>query len=172
MMHDTPDRYGVVTRVLHWATVILILLQFLRFIGKYLAPTHWINAAIKPLHGSIGFLLLAVVILRIVWLLAQYRYRPIPEQFAQLARGAHLLMYVLLVLMPLTGIAYIAGHGRSVAFFGNVIIPAGSPSYVLEAIGSYHTKIAWLLLILVIGHIGAALYHHFIRRDDTLKRML
>jgi cytochrome b561 len=172
MIHDSPTRYGIVTRALHWITVILILLQFLRFTGKYIDPSHWINTTLKPLHGSLGFLLLIVVILRIVWLLAQYRYRPIPEQFAQLARGAHLLMYILMVLMPLTGIAYVLGRGGSIAVFGHVIIPAESGHYLLEAVGSYHSKIAWILLILVIGHIGAALHHHFIRRDDTLKRML
>lgn len=171
MFNDTPSRYGLVSRLLHWITALLVIFQFLRFLGKYVDPTHWINATFKPLHASLGFTLLVVVIIRLVWMFIQYSSRPRPNQFAVVAKTAHNFMYILLVLMPLSGMAYVLSHGRAVTVFGHEVIPAFSGLW-LEILGSYHKKFAWILLILVIGHIGAALYHHFIDRDDTLKRML
>jgi cytochrome b561 len=172
MLKDSPSRYGVISRLLHWLTALLILAQLTRFIGSHLDKTHWINTTIKPLHGSFGVLLFVIIVVRIVWMISQYKHRPTPHKFTKLAKSAHHLLYLLTVVLPLTGIAYIAGKGYGIKVFGKEIIPGGEPSPLLSAFGGYHGAIAWLLLLVVAGHLAAALYHHFVARDDTLKRML
>jgi cytochrome b561 len=171
MITDTPTRYGSISRLLHGLTAVLVLIQFTRFFDDAVDKSHWVNSVIKPLHGSLGFVLFVVIIIRIIWMISQHNHRPIPHQFAKLAKAGHHLLYFLVVLMPITGMCYVLGKGYDIKVFDTLVIPNNGPSENLSAIGQLHAPIAWLLLIVVLGHIAAALYHHFGAKDDTLKRM-
>ncbi len=172
-MNDSTHHYGAVTRVLHWATALLILSQFLKFGDRINDGEHWIGQTLVPTHISLGLLVLALVVFRVVWAIRQRSQRPQHEgPTTLLVKGGHGLLYLSMLLMPLTGILYMVGNGYGLGAFGvQLIEKSGAETGWMLALGSLHSPIAWLFLVLVTGHIAAALYHHFVVKDDTLRRM-
>lgn len=173
MMNDTPERYGTVTRFLHWLMAILVIWQLLKLGDRINEGEHWVGETLVPWHVSIGGLIFILALIRLWWALKQRSRRPKhvgPRTI--LVKGGHFLLYAVLILLPIAGVFYLVGNGYGVTFFGIEIIakPATETPW-MAAIGELHSVLAWTLLILVIGHIAAALYHHFIERDDTLKRI-
>lgn len=174
MLQDSSERYGTVTRFFHWLVAVLVLQQFFKIADRIDEGKHWLGDTFGPYHTSIGALILILVIARLIWASQQKSQRPLPHgQFGQLARIAHRLMYFCLIVMPPLGALYIYDKGYAVKLFGQEIIakPEGETQWAIT-LGEFHSIFAWLLVILVLTHIGAALYHHFIRKDDTLERML
>src|SRR5690606_37559782 len=127
-------------------------------------------------HISIGTLIGVLVIVRIAWALRNKDNRPPapqPPTLGLLARAGHVALYVALALMPLTGISIMIGNGYGLEAFGIQLVPAGAEIPWLAAFGGViHSPLAWLLVLLVIGHAGAALWHGLVRRDGVLQRML
>lgn len=176
MRHDTPERYGTLSRLFHWGMALLVLWQGLKFFDRINDGEHWVGQNLVSWHVSIGTLLLLLIVLRLIWALRQRRNRPVappPPLMAFLARAGHFLLYAGLLLMPITGITYLVGAGYGLTAFGITLIPGGDEIPWLASIGgSLHSPIAWLLFIMIIGHAGMALVHHFIKKDDVLRRML
>lgn len=173
MIADSVQRYGTFTRFLHWTMAVLVLLQFLKLGDRIQDGEHWIGQTIVPFHISIGILILPLVVIRLLWALSQRRQRPRhPGAIMLLVNVGHFLLYLSMFLLPLTGIAYMLGEGYGLTFFG-IELAARSDEKIewLIAFGSWHPVIAIAFVLLVVGHIGAALFHHFIRRDQTLIRM-
>lgn len=173
MRNDSPGHYGWLTRLLHWGMGLLILLQFLKLGDRINDGEHWVGQTIVPWHISVGVLILALVILRLWWAARQRPQRPQPEASPGLVRLGHFLLYASMVVMPITGISRMLGGGYGLTVFGvNLIAKTEVETPWLAAVGSLHSPIAWIFVILVIGHVAAALYHHYVRRDQTLRRML
>ncbi|GAA3903236.1 cytochrome b [Halomonas piscis] len=173
--HDTRRRYGAVSLLFHWAMALLIIAQFMALGGYINDGEHWIGNTIVPWHVDIGLLLLVLVSLRVLWMLGQREHRPeLRGRHAMqlMAKGGHLLLYVCMILMPVTGILIMVGEGHSLGFFGLQLL-AERETEMSWAImlGESHAPISWLFVALVLGHLGAALYHHFVKHDDTLQRM-
>lgn len=174
MTTDTKERYGTITRIFHWGMAFLVLWQFLKFFDRINDGEHWVGETLVSWHVSIGTLLLILVVLRLIWALKQRDNRPENDPaVAGLARAGHRLLYALLIFMPIAGMMYILGNGFGVTAFG-IQLFAGSETETpwMLAIGNLHSPAAWLLLIVVIGHIGMALVHHFVKKDGVLQRML
>ena len=76
MRRDTPQRYGTVSRLLHWLMAILVLWQALKLFDRIDDGEHWIGQTLVPWHLSIGSLLLLLIVLRIIWALRNVRHRP------------------------------------------------------------------------------------------------
>jgi len=129
-----------------------------------------------PWHVSIGSLILVVMVLRIIWAIRQRHDRPLappPPLMAFLAKAGHFLLYAGLILMPLTGISIMIGEGYGLTVFGVELLPGGAKIAWLSALGrAVHSPVAWLLMIMIAGHAGMALVHHFVRKDGVLRRML
>ncbi|MCX7556886.1 cytochrome b [Xanthomonadaceae bacterium JHOS43] len=176
MLRDTHERYGIVSRLFHWGMALLVIWQAMKFFDRIDEGEHWIGQTLVPWHVSVGSLLLLLVLLRAVWALRQRSNRPVappPPLMAFLASAGHVLLYAALVLMPLTGIAILLGNGYPLTAFGITLVPGGEEIPWLATLGgSLHSPVAWLLLIMIIGHVGMALVHHFIKKDDVLHRML
>ncbi|MFA7440982.1 MAG: cytochrome b [Sphingomonadaceae bacterium] len=174
MVSDSTQRYGNVTRFLHWAMALLIVLQFLKLGDRIDDGEHWVGQTIVPWHISIGLLLLTLVVLRLLWALAQRRQRPGHVGFqAFLVKAGHFLLYVCMFLMPLTGLAAMLGGGYGLSAFGiTLVAETGVETPWLADIGELHEIIAFAFLALAVGHIVMALYHHFVRRDGLLLRMM
>src|SRR5690606_31718694 len=84
----------------------------------------------------------------------------------------HIALYVGLVLMPLTGISILVGNGYGLKAFGMQLVAPGPEIEWLATFGGViHSPLAWLLVLLVAGHIGAALWHGLVRKDGVLQRM-
>ncbi|WP_242913332.1 YceI family protein [Brevundimonas pishanensis] len=191
------DRYPAVAILLHW----LIGLSILAMIpmGWWMsdaieqAETQALAYRVFQIHKSVGFLILALTLLRIVWRLTH----PVPRLPAQMhgwerfaARATHVAFYALMLGLPLTGWAYVSS-GWAVAtdtplsvptsWFGLFAIPhIGFIEHASEAVRrtigymamGAHSKLAWGAIVLVVLHVGAALKHQFLNRDGVLAHMV
>lgn len=172
-MKDTPERYGSISRLFHWLMAGLVGLQLLKLTGYINEGEHWIGDHVLPWHASVGALLLLLVLLRLGWVLRQRGQRPVQTgSMAAAARLVHFLLYVGLVLLPLTGMARLLGLGYGLKVFGlQLVAPSGTETDWLIGFSQLHVPAVWLFTALIIGHTGAALVKHFIVGDDTLRRM-
>lgn len=192
-----PSRYSMVAIVLHWAIAVMILGQI--FGGWWMGDAIKVPATQElayqafQLHKSFGLTVLALSLVRLGWRLANPPPAPPPgmEPWQRIASGAvHAGFYGVMILAPFTGWLY-ASTGWSDAFqrfldvptvwFGVIEIPsvpgvAGLGEADRKAVGeaayAVHEKMAWVALGLLALHVGAALKHHFIDRDDVLARMI
>ena len=178
------ERYTAVAIVLHW----LIAIGILALIGVGLAMTHltlapMLQFQLYQLHKSIGITVLLGVLLRILWRV----FHPppalpdMPRLEKAAAEGAHTLLYVLMVVLPLTGWALVSvsPFNLPTVLYGLVpwphlpVLPQLKDKAPVEAVVKFiHGKLGWLLLALVVLHAGAALRHHLVLRDGVLRRML
>lgn len=172
MIDDSNVRYGLVSRFFHWGMALLIVQQFFKLGDRINDGEHWLGETFGSYHGSIGLLLLGLLLLRLLWALTR-RQRPQAQgATALLARIGHGLLYLCMLLVPLSALALMIGNGYGLRFFGHVLVPRGGEEIEwLATLGSLHAPLALLLLLLILGHVGAALYHHWVLRDDTLRRM-
>ncbi|HDZ57632.1 MAG TPA: cytochrome b [Pseudomonas xinjiangensis] len=172
-MSDSKERYGRISWLFHWVMTVLIGWQLMKIGDRIAEGEHWIGQTLVPWHVSIGTLLLVLIVLRIGWALKQRPQRPEHDPAtALLVKGGHFLLYAAMLLMPLSGVMVMVGNGYGLTPFGIQLIAKGDEIAWASTLGSLHSPLAWLLLILVVGHTGIALLHHFVKRDGILKRML
>ncbi|WP_110656586.1 cytochrome b [Salinicola halimionae] len=172
MLKDSPQRYGSVTRALHWLIALLVIAQLTSVFSSFLWEHNVYSQLILPWHTTIGVSVLVVMALRTLWALSQLQQRPVHEGTLQrLAVWGHVLMYALLILMPLSGALMTWGSGYGIHVFGNAWFEGADAPWA-AGFGKFHGTFAWLLSFMIMGHIVMAMYHHFGRRDDTLRRML
>ena len=168
--------YGLTAKVLHWLIAVILVGQFA--LG-WLMPS--VRRGMEPgtsmhLHISIGIVVLALIVLRLLWRLS-HRVPPaagLPRWQAVASSAVHGLLYLLVLITTLTGWFYASARGWTLAFFDRLPLPAlsaqGSP--IGRAIGSVHENLVWVLLALVALHVAAALVHAFVYRDHVMQRML
>lgn len=172
----TGKNYDDVAVALHWATAILVVVQFALAISWDYFP-HATTEEMQSLHISMGVLLTAVVLARIVWRLIPGHRRPaIVSGGTKLAsKSVDYLLYVLLVAQAALGFGFRWAQGHPVSFFGLFAIPG--PYGALDkatrhTIHSLHVYVGWTIVIVAFGHALAALYHHYFLKDRVLGRML
>lgn len=174
---NTQDSYGAVTKGFHW--VIALLIVCLLGIGLYMDfwATKPQRFVLMPWHKSFGICVLALATGRVLW---HFYSRPaefvagLKDWEMQAARAVHILLYMAMFVMPLSGWLMSSAAGRTTKFFGLFDLPdlIGKDDHLRSLFGATHEVAAWALIILLLGHAGAALKHHFIGRDATLRRML
>lgn len=181
-MLNTLENYGWIARLLHW--VIAIAATVLFGLGLYMVELSYYDPAYKTfpnLHKSIGILVAALMVLRLIWRLISIIPRPISDPATRhqelqhkAASLVHFVLYALPFALFLSGYLISTADGRSIFVFDMLEVPAFyPPSKGLEDIaGLIHEIVAWSLAGFVILHAVAALKHHFIDKDSTLKRML
>lgn len=176
-LRNTPERWGPVSKLLHWAIVLLIAwMAWLGLTMVDLPPTPAkINA--YALHKSLGLTLLALVAVRVAWRLYAGAPRPLPGSprwQERIASVTHVALYVLLFAMPLSGWVFNSASGYPLQWFKQFNLPAmvARNEELAQAAIQVHEYGFWLLLLLVLAHAGAAFYHHLFQGDDTLRRML
>lgn len=178
-------RYTVVAITLHWVMALGVLA--LAALGLVMVHGHFAlgrRFALYQLHKSIGITILIAALLRLGWRLA-HRPPPLPTHMPQHERLAalagHGLLYFLLIALPFIGWALVSASGLNIPthLYGLIpwpplpILPSLHNKAPVEALlKSMHRYGAWALLLLVAGHAGAALRHHFVLKDDVLRRML
>jgi len=173
MIDDSTQRYGTISRIFHWGMAFLIGWQLLKLFDRINDGEHWVGQTLVPWHISIGTLLLVLIVLRLIWAGKQKGSRPVQDPAtAFLVKLGHGLMYAAMVLMPVTGILTMVGNGYGLTAFGIQLASKGEEISWMASLGSLHSPIAWVLLIMIIGHIGIALFHGLIKKDGVLQRML
>jgi cytochrome b561 len=169
--------YTFTARVLHWITAFLILLMIP--LGVVIA-NEWGGSAqnaLYDLHRSIGVTIIPLVILRIIyrWL---HPPLPLPDAIARMQRLAayvtHWGLYALLLVQPVTGWIASSAYRAPIIVFGWFDLPPiwTENRAFSEQLFYIHTLIGIAIGCLVAAHIGAALHHHFVRRDRVLMRMI
>ncbi len=176
-LRNTSDRWGVLSQLFHWLIVALIVLQVtLASLADDLPP------GVKKLgllarHKSVGITILMLVILRLLWRslnLTPLLPTTLKPYERMLARLTHAALYVLLFAMPLSGWMMSSARGFPVSWFGFFTLPDLVPrnKSLYAAFLTTHEVLAWALAAVVTLHVAAALKHHFMLRDDVLRRML
>ena len=175
-MRDTPFGYGSVSKMLHWLVAALVLGALA--VGLLLEDLpNDIRGGVMGIHKSVGVIVLVLMVLRLAWRLwSRFPKLPagLPPWQARLARLAHVAFYPLLILMPLSGWAMSSAAGYPTSVFGLVTLPMlGEKNDALrELFSAAHSAIAWMIIILLAAHIGAAIYHHYFQGQKTIRRML
>ncbi|MEG3080537.1 cytochrome b [Halomonas sp. 5021] len=176
MWGNTKAGWGVISIMLHWLSAITIVGLFalgwwMTGLGYY---DPWYNLG-PWVHRSIGILLFAATLARIVWRWSQPTPRGHGSRLAiLLAHLGHVMLYVTLLVVMTTGYLISTADGSGISVFGWFVVPAlvqGLPQQSLIA-GDLHWYSAWGLTLLAAGHSLAAFKHHFHDRYDTLRRML
>ena len=170
--------YGPVARALHWAIAALavIVVAFGWAIPGAPRGTES-RELLLVLHRSVGLLILGLMVFRIVWRMT-HPPPPLPAGFPRIeaaaARTDHALLYVMFLVMPLSGYLNAAAAGHSVSFFGLFAIPPLVPEDPLlsQIAVAAHQAGQFVVYALVAIHVAAALFHAAVRRNRILDRML
>ena len=174
-IQDDSQRYGVVTRILHWAMASLILWQFLCMGIKVIFGRQDFVKLFVSTHAPVGTVLFALMVIRVVWALANHNNRPEHGQglVAQAAKLGHLALYVLMIAVPTIAVVRGWAGDRPFMPFG-LPINTGRPAELIDTKfwGGVHGLLAWLLGLLVLGHIAMVMVHEKVWRDGTLARMV
>lgn len=177
MLKNSAERFGIITRANHWLNALLIISVIA--LGMYMVdlPREPETFKLYNIHKSLGVLLLALIIWRLIWLKVSPNPALLPSKPWEhtLAHGVRGLLYLALIIAPVSGwmMSNAAGHG--VNFFHLFTLPYIVPesetlSAIVKPIHVITGKI--ILPALILLHIAGALKHHFVYKDATLKRML
>lgn len=169
--------YGALAKVFHWLIVVLVFTQFGFGIYGAQLPPGIDKLIVLARHKSIGITIFGLTALRLAWRI----YNPPPPLPAHmnagerlLAHASHSLLYLLLFVLPVTGWLFSSASGISVSWFGVVALPdlVGANEALADMLWTLHVALAMTLAATVTGHIAAALWHHFVKRDTVLIRMV
>jgi cytochrome b561 len=169
--------YTPVARLLHWTVAVLVLLMVP--VGIVIA-NEWGGPAqqfLYNLHKSIGATLIPIVIVRILYRLNNPP-PPLPTDIPAIQRLAavttHWMLYALILIQPIVGYIMTSAYPAPVPFFGLFNLPAIWPAdrALSERLSVVHLYIGIAIAVVAAMHIGAALYHHFVRKDRVLMRMI
>lgn len=174
-LKNSQTKFGLIAILFHWVMAIFIIA--LLILGLYMValPISFEKLKLYGWHKEYGMLVLLLVVLRSIWRVANMIPElalPWYEVFA--ARAVHYAFYVFMFAMPITGWLITSAAGLPVSFFGwfvfpNLITPNPDSLKLFELI---HEWLGYALIVTILLHTSAALKHHFINKDDILKRML
>ena len=175
-LRNTTHRWGAVAQLLHWLIVALLIVQVT--LALWADELHGMQKlAMLARHKSVGLTIMALAALRLAWRWANPT-PPLPDTLKpyerRLARFTHALLYLLLFALPLSGWTMSSARGFPVSWFGFFQLPDLVPKNraLYEALVDTHATLACVLVAVVVLHVAAALKHHFVLKDDVLRRML
>lgn len=170
-------RYTATAKALHWLMALLIF--GLLALGFYMhdLPLSPQKLKLYSWHKWAGVTVFLLVWLRLLWRLT---HRPpalpasMPKLLQQAAHAGHLVLYLLMIVIPLSGWLMSSAKGVQTVWFGVLPLPdlLEKNKEVGDLLQTVHMSLNLFFAAVIAGHIGAALKHHFIDKDDILKRML
>jgi cytochrome b561 len=177
MPSSPPATYSVVQKSLHWLIALVIILMIPVGVIMTGLESGSFKNNLYEMHKSFGVIVMALIIWRLI-----VRWRrgaptleaDLPDWQKWAANISHKMLYLLIALVPLAGWAGTSMCCAPVKLFWSipVTLPLSGSRETVKALFQFHEIGAFLLAGLVVVHISAALYHHFIRKDATLRRML
>lgn len=179
-IENTEDRYGAVAILFHWSMAILVI--GVAALGLYMAtlPDVGFNTekiTLILVHKGFGMLVLVLLVPRLLWRLTQTLPRLVahlPDWQKIAARFVHLAFYALMFALPMSGWLMSSAAGIPVTFFGAFSLPdlIQYNDYRFQRLIDIHQWLAYGFIFFIGIHVGAALRHHFVFKDDTLRKML
>jgi cytochrome b561 len=170
-------RHSTWTIALHWSSALAIVIAAACGIARNFVDDDRLRELLMDAHRQSGLYVLLALGLRLAvrWRVGMANHAgDMPPVLRWAAQLAHLALYALLFILPVLGWATSNAHGVDVRPFGLMRLPSmveADPD-LAETLSDYHVWSAWLLLALVVAHVGAAGWHHRVRRDGVLHAML
>ncbi|MEL1263029.1 cytochrome b [Pseudoxanthomonas putridarboris] len=177
MQRRPPTHWAWQVRLLHWLGVLLILaVAGIGLVMVDLERGTDLRKTLYALHKSLGITVLGMAALRVLVRLSTRAPAPLdgPAWQLRLARASHASLYVLMIAVPLSGWLLNSVAGQPLPWFGMVDLPAlaAKNADLRKPADTAHVVLFWTLAGLVCVHAAAALHHHWMRGDATLRRML
>ena len=176
MNSQSPSRYASSAILIHWLTALLIFVAFP--LGKYMQdlPLSPQKLELFSYHKWLGITVLLLFLPRLLVRMAKPPPTALPAPAWQhtVANVTHALLYLLVLLVPLSGLLMSSAKGVSVVYLSLIPLPdlVNKDKELGSLLKDIHEALSSGLLVLVALHLGAALKHHFIDKDGTLRRML
>lgn len=170
------QRYPNSRILLHWLTAAVVVAAFAMQYAIHYLPLSWnTEEQVRRLHFYFGLGVAVFMLIRLVWFCLNPHPPAIdpPLRFLMraIATATHLLLYVTFIALPLLGAWQLASMGETVPLPAWFMPELPVDFHLAAKLAQWHRMLATLALELLVVHILAALYHHFIRKDNTLKRM-
>ena len=171
------DGYPGTSKLLHWLVATCVLTTVPVAIAMKRVAAGPAQDFLFNFHKSLGVLILILMVLRLINRFV--RGAPMPEPTIEpwqraLSSAVHGLIYVLLLALPVVGFIANNFYAAPLPFFGLFTLPPLFPENkaLAETLFGYHALAGWILIGLVLMHVSGALFHHYIRGDNVLRRML
>lgn len=179
-MKNSPTRFDRVSIAFHWsigaAIIAIAAVELLR--GELFPKGSYYREVLKTFHDPAGTVVFALVLLRLVWR-STHAAPTMPESMRlwekSSAKLIHYALYALMVMIPLIGIAYTLARGRPIDFgLFQIVYPL---DHIINrdtagTLKNIHAFLGQAVLLVAFVHAAAALWHHYVRKDDVLVRML
>ena len=169
--------YTSTAKVLHWLKALMFF--GLLALGFYMheLPLSPEKLQFYAWHKWAGVTVFLLVLFRLYW---RVTHRPpalpesMPRPLQRVAHAGHFIIYILMIAIPLSGWLMSSAKGFQTVWFGLVPIPdlIGKDKECGDLLAAVHQSLNLLFIAVLVGHIGAALKHHFVDKDDILTRML
>jgi cytochrome b561 len=175
---NSDKEWGAPAKFLHWLTALIVIGLFILGLVQVRWPVTPLKFELYAWHKSFGILVLALVMVRLCWRLANKATPKLPEHMKNserlAARFTHFGFYAVLIAMPLSGWVLNAAANFQVKIFGLFALPAivAPDRQLAELATQMHHWLGWLLLAIFGLHVAGVLKHHFWDKDDVLARML
>lgn len=171
----TVDRYNPLARLMHWSVAVLVVAVLpVGFVIKYIKDDS--KLIFYGIHESLGFLVLWLMLLRLAVRLFAPPPPPVPMPllFERTAAIVHGLLYVALIAQPVLGFLMTNAFGFPLNWFGLTVVwsPLGKDPTWAPILKEAHIYLGWTILGLLVLHLGGVVFHHVMRRDATLYRMI
>jgi len=171
------ERHPPVTRALNWATAVILVVSVSAILYRETTEQKTVRQVLMELHRQLGLLVLLILVARVAVRSVKGLVNNAPGLSAGVRRAAtlaHWSMYGVLAGLSLLGWALCNAHAIHLRLFGVIRLPdlVAADSDLADTLSDYHIWAAWVLLALVVPHVLAALWHHYIRRDGVLIAML
>lgn len=176
-LKNTESQYGSVAKFFHWTIALLIItMLFVGFFMDCIPKDTSLRGFTYNAHKVTGIIILALVCCRFIWMLVNRKpaLPGKPNMFEKIAEHTvHWCFYMCMFAMPISGWVMATAAGYLPNIFGlKLAAPFVEKSkYVADLASEAHEVIAWVIIVLLVLHIGAALVHHFIKKDNVLNRM-
>ena len=178
-LKNSKQSYGWLSIAIHWVMAVVLIGMF--FVGNYMVDLDYYDTLYHTLpswHKSVGILIAGVFVFRLVWNFSQTRPGPANTSTSRSSHVAavlaHLALYGLIASLITSGYLISTAKGADIDVFDWFSVPAllADDAQRGELAGELHEIFGLIFIGLVAVHAMAALYHHFILKDNTLKRML
>lgn len=172
------EKYHLILRAVHWLMAVVILTMLISgFYMKNLPIDNPIKFSIYGIHKATGVSILILVILRIILRLFLY-VPPLPQNFSQVTifatKVVHFALYILMILIPLSGYVMSSASGRNIKYFFNFDIPLiiAENKTIAELSSQLHFILAYLLMSFIALHLLGTIKHLIVDKQNILRRMV
>lgn len=175
-MSSEVTHYNAVTRFIHWISAVVIIGMF--GVGLWMTDLSYYSTWYRTAphwHKSVGLLLAGLTLFRVVWKCVTVSPKVEGSPLEKLmAKVAHLFIYFDLLVLFVSGYLISTEDGRGIDVFNWFTVPGAGALFEGQAdlAGLVHLYAAWALIVVAVLHALAAFKHHFISKDNTLRKMI